>query len=260
MVGDSISIAMPYHGDRRKYASKTIHNTGKMPFVKEVVVTLEPGSTFNVQNGKVRRYQNDKRLYVMRNKYEAVLRCKSDWVALIDSDNIVDYVYFDVLTHLNPDVIYCPEMGLPRLIYSDFVGKDICRETFVDLSEINGFDTLLNTMNYVFNRERWLKAVKPAIDNSWEPLSADSIWINYHCLKAGMVLRVIEGMIYRHTVDDTSFYSQNIGFGLTECPRITRIMKAEFDDRIPEQQLIKPKNWSAQGENADSSKSISDAR
>lgn len=246
ITNKSVSIAIPYHGDRRKYTGHTLQNAGKMPWVKEVVVTLEPGSVCNITGSKLKKYQNAERLYVFRNKYEAVSRCTGEWVALVDSDNIVDKMFFEAITtEVNQNIIYCPEVGWPNLNYEHLVGYDISSETVVSMMQLPNFDTCMNTMNYIFHRKTWLDAVRPAIEDSYEPWSADSIWINYWCLKAGMVMRVIRGMRYIHTVDDTSFFKNNSKVGLEEYPKIFQRMRDEWGDKVPNQKQREKENWSA---------------
>lgn len=232
-----ISVAIPYHGDRQKYTEQTIRNAAKRTDIKEVVVTLEPDSVFNLTHPKLKVFQNEKRLYVFRNKVEAVRRCSSPWAALIDSDNIVNSLYFNPLKNLPmvENVIYCPELGIPKLVYTEFVNRQIDKEHVSDRMREPRFDMLFNTMNYVFHRETWLAALEEAISDPYEPMSSDSKWINYHCLKAGMSMQVVDGMLYRHTVDKTGFYNENAAFDRVEGPKIFEQMK-QWGNPIPRQE------------------------
>lgn len=236
---NEISIAIPYHGDRLKWTTQTVYKCHGQSFVKEIVLTVEP-SDFPIEKvrkafrnyKKVKVYQNDKRLFVFRNKINAVQKCNCQHVALLDSDNTVGAAYFGRIIRkpYSKHVIYCPEYGYPKLNYQEFTGEDINLNAAVDYLGNKNFDMLINTMNYVFHRETWLNALSEAIGSDYEPLTADSAYMNYHCLKNGMVLRVVHGMTYRHTVHDQSTYRLYRKEGKQEYSKLIKLMKGEKDE------------------------------
>jgi hypothetical protein len=235
-----ISVAIPYHGDRVKWVNQTILNVHNNNFIKEIVLTIDPCDDFDVKYlrkavknyPKVRIIENEKRLFVFRNKHKAVSECKSEWVALIDSDNIIGATFFGpiLMNTLVNETIYCPEIGFPALHYEKFANVSI---GFVDAVGLIGdpkYDMLVNTMNYMFHRETWLKALDEPIKSDYEPISADSAWINYNCMKAGMTLKVVRGSVYRHTVHDQSTYLLNQAAGIAQYANICKLMKGEYND------------------------------
>lgn len=204
-----ISVAIPYHGDRSKWTLQTVVNASAVSAVKEIVITIDPSNTDPKKfmqtlrsYRKVKVYQNDKRLFVFRNKVNAVSRCTQPWVALIDSDNIAGAGYYGAFSKQkkNPDILYQPSIGHTMIHYEEYIGEDINLKWAAKRIDEVKVNMMLNTMNYIFHRETWLKALKPAIESDYDPLTADSAFINYTCLKSGMVMRIIPGMEYMHTV------------------------------------------------------------
>lgn len=245
-----ISVAIPYHGDRGKWTRQTLYYCQSVPQIREIVITKEPKSIFRpgIINRKVKIYENEKRLYVFRNKVNAVKKCNSEWVMLIDSDNVIAQFYVKPFIRLpkhDNNTIYCPEVGHPKLIYSDFLGENIDLETAVRNFHRKDFDMLLNTMNYVVHRKTWLNALEDALNDEYEPMSADSTWINYNCMKNGMVMQVVKGMLYLHNIHGGSFYKQNAAKGVMENEKIREMMRADIAEEEEEPaEVIKKVNWS----------------
>ena len=259
-----ISIAIPYHGDRRKWTSHTVMNCHNLNFVKEIIITAEPKSETRklaaamLPYKKVRIYHNTENLFVFRNKVEAVRRCSGDWVALIDSDNIMGSIFlFSFLNTIhNNNVIYAPSFGEPMLRYEKYVGIDINLRKAAELIEEKAFVMLLNTMNYIFNRQAWLAALEDAIKSGYDPLTADSAWINYNCLKAGMVMRVLKGMTYKHTVHAESTFKLHAADGEREYAKIIKILRESRNENSSgaagvhaeaKNTVSNSSNWSATG-------------
>lgn len=265
-----MSIAIPFHGAREEWTLKTIQNTHNIHYVKEIVISMEP-SERNYADffarlklyPKVKIFKNEKNLFVFRNKINAVSKCTNEWVALIDSDNITTSQYYTIFNRVpNKEnrIIYSPAEGLPQLDYRCFIGHDI---GIMDAGKLLGdgrFDMLFNTMNYVFHRETWLAAQDKS---DYEPRTADSSWINYNCLKSGMVIRVVKDMFYYHTMHalnaDHSFQSTYRMYhkeGETENKKIRQMIKELCDARnnsstsvqSRRQESVPPaSNWTATG-------------
>jgi hypothetical protein len=232
-----LSIAIPYHGDRIKWVTQTILNIHNMNFIKEFVLTVDPCDDFNVNRlrkalafyPKVKIIENEKRLFVFRNKVNAVKNCKCDWVALIDSDNIIGATFLGpILNSITSEkIMYAPEIGFPSLHYEKYANKSI---GFVEATKLIGdptYDMLINTMNYMVHKDTWLLALEEVIESEYEPVSADSAWINYNCMKAGMTLMVVRGCTYKHTIHSQSTYHLYSGEGVKQYAHICKLMKDE---------------------------------
>jgi hypothetical protein len=214
---EQISIAIPYHGVRSQWTMQTIMSCHNRQQVEEIVICAEPGSDASTivnqcraRYKKVRVVENTVILGPFLNKTKAVSLCKSAWVALIDSDNIIaaHYLRFTTMDKLNSNKIYCPEQGWPMLKYLEFIGEDIGLARTAQLLDNNNFQMLFNTGNYILHRDTWLKALQPVRNDTFYPHAVDVAWVNYNCLKTGMVLSVVKDCVYKHNVHKNSTYLQ----------------------------------------------------
>jgi glycosyltransferase involved in cell wall biosynthesis len=207
----NISIAIPTHDDRWCYTSKTIANIHDNEHVVEIIL-VDDHSSDEIYNRlvsavkeypKVKLFRNDTQEFVFLNKYIAVSHCTSDWVALLDSDNIFDCNFIDRMCEQEADshIIYCPDKALPRFDFSPYVNLMIDKENCKKFLEENLFEVFLNTGNYCFNRQLFLEILKPFFNGPLDPsiYAADVIWMNYHFLKNGMVFKIIHGTQYEHS-------------------------------------------------------------
>lgn len=272
-----LSIAIPYHGNRSEWTLRTIKNCHNIAQVGEIVLSVEPDTSAEelrkrlINYKKVKVFSNAKQLFVFRNKITAVQRCAYEWVALIDSDNIINCQYIDAFTrqkNFNQDIIYAPSMGFPSLDYSRFIGEDINKRRVGEIMMLKDdyarkFDMLMNTMNYIVNKARWLHALSDAINSDYEPRTADSSWINFNCWQTGMIMRVIKGMVYTHTMhpldapkDVQSTYRLYSEEGVAENTKIKDKMKEWAHENSnntenlhagSEKQVSPAPNWAATG-------------
>lgn len=150
--------------------------------------------------------------------------CVGDWIAIVDENTVVGTQFFlPFLTErLNENKIYYPEHEHLNARYSQFLGVDIDEEYFIDHAGEADFESLVGGMNCVINRKVWLDRVS---DND------TMIAVNYSCLKNGMVINVVKGMICKSIVRRT-FKSSNH----YQVVRENEVKPAE---------QIKDRNWSA---------------
>lgn len=231
---EKISIAIPYHGVRSQWTMQTIMNCHNRQQVEEIIICAEPGSdAYTIVNQcksrykKVRVVENTVNLGPFLNKTKAVSLCKSNWVALIDSDNIIasHYLRFTMMEKLNPNKIYCPEQSWPKFNYIEFIGEDIGLARAAQLLNVGNFAVFFNTGNYVLHRETWLKALQPVRTDTFYPYAVDVAWVNYNCLKAGMVLSVVKDCVYKHNVHKNSTYLQTAKQSSEKWQQIQEMIK-----------------------------------
>ncbi len=263
---EKISIAIPYHGDRVRWTMQTINNCHRLPFIHEIVISVDKSSPEDVKKiqtatkayKKVKIFVSDTKLFVLKNKMKAVSLCNTDWVALIDSDNVVSGQYFGSWLkepHIK-DMIYCPERGISVLDYSDFVnvtlGLGVIAYNFATRSKdvTDNLSMLLNTGNYILHRETWLRSLQT--EENHDPAAADVYYANYHCLLSGMVLRVVKGMTYHHTVHRGSTYLQTAKESETEVNRLKKLIEGDNENSgdiqaCKQNNLSAAHNWSSTG-------------
>lgn len=238
-----ISIAIPYHGRREQYVERNIVNLKHDPRVAEMVIQDDASSIedFQALVEMLRRHtdvsfdihveHNITNLFVFQNKIKAVRRCSEDvdWVALIDSDNVIDSSYLDAwerATDPRTDWIdvFLPVVGRPALDYRAYAGSTIDEHSVSALVDRPHFETLLNTMNFVVARGVFLAAMRDS-PHGYEPFTADSIWINYLLLKHGATLYVTPGMEYEHTRHEGSTWAIHHQKGDGENERIKQLLR-----------------------------------
>lgn len=218
---EKISLAIPVHDiEKRRYFIWQNLALAQDERVGEVVLSVEPQSKNSVMldkmsriNSKVRIFHNDVREYVFRNKYRAIERCTNDWVVILDSDNLIDLFYLNVLYKQVPwdkKSMYQAEYLFPMFDARRLRGDVVNRSNVAQFMGIPMFRCLLNGMNYLINRSEFLAANKELFDSGFDPKCADSLYINYNMMQAGCSLRVVKDLQYTHTVHAGSFYKQNM--------------------------------------------------
>jgi glycosyltransferase involved in cell wall biosynthesis len=158
----------------------------------ELVLLQHPAAS------KIKLYRNPSNLGMSRNKAEAISKARNEWVIILDSDNVLGPEYMDYnlgdwfVQGLNPKIIYCPQKAEPDYDFSkySFIDKNNAKDYLGDKM----FRVLLNTCNYVVNRDEYLKVYKydPTIKES------DTIHFNYLWLAAGNSFYIVPGMKYFH--------------------------------------------------------------
>ena len=158
-------------------------------------------------------YRNSKNLGMMLNKREAVMLAKSDWVIILDSDNVIDASYLNAIPkNLDPNVIYCPSFARPTFNYRKFAGAMIgVNEAKKMLSDRMG-NACLNTCNYLVHRETYLSVFK-----EHDVKGTDTIAFNYEWLKAGKKFYIVPGMEYDHLVHDGSGFMKDVDYNMKKA-------------------------------------------
>lgn len=157
---------------------------------------------------KVKIFRNEETLDCYRNKRQAVKHATSEWVFLLDSDNIFSKEFIDVIFSQKPFNItwaYAPEFARPHFNFTRLSGTAISRNNVASLLDIGSCSTMLNAMNYFVNRDEFLRVW----DGSKDPVTSDSLFHNYNWLKAGNSVYVTPGLQYEHRIHNGSHYQQN---------------------------------------------------
>lgn len=158
-------------------------------------------------SSKVKLYRNSVNLDCYQNKKRAVELATNDWVILLDSDNVIDNNFIDVLLRHNwhQNTILAPCSARPHFDYKGFCGIHITKAVFPNIMNMKSFDALINTCNYFFNKREYLRIHKSDIN----PHAADTCYFNYCWIEAGNCLFICDGLEYQHDVHDKSHYKEN---------------------------------------------------
>ena len=157
---------------------------------------------------KVRLYRNLKNLDCYGNKNQVVSLTSLNWVILFDSDNVMYSSYLDRIYDIpewEEGVAYLPVFAKPYFDYRKFAGLRVTRSNVRNYMSNPTFRCALNTANYFFNRQSYLRAWNPSIN----PHTADSIYMNYRILDNGGALQFVPGLEYFHDVHPKSHYKLN---------------------------------------------------
>lgn len=186
------------------------------PSITEILIIDDhsPGGVFNrlsekiKEKRKVRLVRNPENLGCYHNKKQVVSQAVNNWVILLDSDNVIDNSYVDkfLSCDLVENQIYAPDFAKPHFDYRKFSNMVLNASNVKNFIKDKFFDCLINTCNYVVNKDFYLSAW----EYHKEPWTADTLFHNYHHLKAGGSIKVVKGMQYEHLVHDGSHYQQNM--------------------------------------------------
>lgn len=157
---------------------------------------------------KVKIFRNETNLGCYHNKRKAVELSNNPFVILFDSDNILTTKYLDAIPNtLSSRTIYQPEFARPHFDFTKYSNHSFDRTIAKNYSTQETFCTMLNAMNFLVNREEFLKVFDTTKSEPW---TADSIYFNYLWLKAGNSIYVTPGMQYDHLVHNGSHYKNNV--------------------------------------------------
>jgi hypothetical protein len=205
-----ISVCIPTMR-RFSFLKESIPKYLENPHVTELIITDETGEdyaaiTASFSHPKLRVYQNESRLGILKNKMRAASYATSEFVAIMDSDNFADRQYFEAFksflaTHTVPPAsLFLPSRGTPHLDYRKWIGIPISRANV--LQQYPSIEMCLNTMNLIVPRA-YLSTLdilsdKPMCD---EIGCYDAIHFSLYALfQMNATLFIVEGMEYEHVV------------------------------------------------------------
>lgn len=204
-----------------------IHNNR----ISEIVIMDDASDKEVIEAVKAKYYGIEKVKIITRpanvgmhqNKRDAIFNCTNDWVIIFDSDNVIDNEYIEYIPpiqDLDPEVIYMPEYAKPMFDYRKYAGK------YFDLeytqkhikSKDPMFDCLLNTCNYLVNRNKYLEiwTFNPAVKG------ADTIYFLYQWLSYGYAFHVLVNCSYFHRVHSGSGFLKDADYNMSHANEIKK--------------------------------------
>lgn len=165
----------------------------------------------NFSNGKdkIKLYRNDVNLDCYKNKQRAISLAQNEWCILFDSDNVLTTDYINTIFNIQEwkkDVVYLPVFAKPNFDYREFSDLLVTKNNINQYLSEAMFLTALNTCNFFINKITYLDSWDPKVD----PITADSIYLNYCLLAKGYSLYFVPGLEYDHLVHDGSHYRNNL--------------------------------------------------
>jgi len=222
---NGISVAIATHQDRIKWY---IHIIRKLYDVVDEFIVLEDNPTDLIFNkaeevlkgmSKVSHLRSqDLGLNVIqgpfKNKLQAVALCINEYVAVLDSDNEFGVKYIEAfkkaaLQTMPGNTVYCPVKALPRFDFSAYKGQVFSKNNAGYFMKDGPFQVLMNTGNYIVKKKQYFGILEQLFCEKI-PHCCDVVYANYHILKAGGTMCVVDGMKYGHLDHPGSTYRQNV--------------------------------------------------
>ena len=217
-----LTVAIPTMRRWKGFLEKSLPTFLQNEYVTYVVVCDETGEDVEAiqasrwgTNPKLRLYTNEYRLGMYANKRRCVELSPTDWVAVLDSDNIFPDIFFETLFELWKDegssskTVYAAseivrvflKTGESEQRTSHFSGMRINRGNWNQVLKMKAWNFLLNDGNWVGHK---------SVLDAWPPLAenkvraTDSIRIVKGLVEKGWTYYIVPGMRYIHTVHDDS--------------------------------------------------------
>lgn len=153
---------------------------------------------------KIRLFRNSFNLDCYRNKKRAVELATNEFCILLDSDNIIDKNYIDVIFSYQwgRKTIYTPSFAKPSFNFTQYENILVSSSNVSEYIDKPMFEVCLNAANYFVNRNEYIKVW----DGSVDPVTSDSIFHCYNWLKNGNSILIVPGLNYEHRIHEGSHY------------------------------------------------------
>lgn len=148
---------------------------------------------------KVNLFRNEVNLDCYGCKHTTVENSSSQFLILLDSDNIIGKDYLDALYQIhewNVQTIYQPCFAKPYFDFRKWNGLTLTKENVAEFADTD-LMTALNANNFFINRNEYLRVW----DGSVNPMSSDSIYFCYCWLAAGNKIYITPNLQYEHFID-----------------------------------------------------------
>lgn len=180
---------------------------------------------------KINFYSRVGNVGMSRNKRDAISMAKNEWCIILDSDNIIgpDYLdaFFSYVGESGPvsdGSIFCPDFARPKFDYRAYSmpkAPIFHRYNIQKFIANDDFNCLMNTCNYIVNRDFYLTTYK----HNPEHIASDTIWHNYNHLKAGGGFHVVPGMQYYHRVHAGSGFMQGVEHNMAKAAEVRKLIQ-----------------------------------
>lgn len=216
-----LTVAIPTMRRWKGFLEKSLPTFLHNDHVSQVVICDETGEDFDAiqkskwfQHPKLSLYKNEKKLGMYANKRRCIEQSKTEWVAVLDSDNIFPEAFFETLMDTwankpDPKTVYASseiirlflKTGESEERTKQFAGLKINKENWNTMFTKKGWNFLLNDGNWVAHRS--VLDVWPAMDED-KIKATDSIRIVRNFILGGFTYYSVPDLSYIHTVHDDS--------------------------------------------------------
>jgi glycosyltransferase involved in cell wall biosynthesis len=165
---------------------------------------------------KVKLFKNEQNLGCYHNKLNTVSKCTNEWTVLLDSDNIIDTKYIDILFNIdewNINTIYAPAWAYTfpgavsaNLNYSKFQNQIFNKYNYLNNFSDIVFKCLINTCNYFLPVRAYSKVMHKYIydRNIIDSLDSAVLFTDWLCDNNNIF--VVNNLMYKHRLHPHSNY------------------------------------------------------
>jgi glycosyltransferase involved in cell wall biosynthesis len=227
---EKITLAIPTYNSSQ-YIQEAIQNALLDDFVSEILISDDCSNDsqyFSLKqiieknkNNKIKLIRTDVNIGGFENKYHIVNNSINEWIYLLDSDNHMSdnmLKLIQSIKNLNPNICYCPEKlmlhydgQLPHqeVVYNfgfEYIGLNEIQ--ILLKNNTKWIDWFLNTGNYFFNKNTYLKYLKGYFtDDIKNTFAGDVIAASYYWFKNGGKFKILKGFEYYHRLRKDSYWN-----------------------------------------------------
>lgn len=204
---------------RFSFLKKTVPAYLDNPLITAVVICDETGEDIDQiekeswgKHPKLRLHRNPTRLGMYYNKRKCMEVSPTDWVAVLDSDNIFPEEFFEVVqeTVKNPKTVYASgqivrvflKTGESEEKTKQFSGLSITKSNWNTVLQTPGWNFLLNDGNWIGHKS--LLQAWPTDIQEEQIRATDSLRIVRNFILKGYTYSVVPELRYIHTVHEDS--------------------------------------------------------
>lgn len=216
------TVAIPTMNRWSGFLEKLLPGYLENPLITNVLICDETGNDVRAiqaskwaNHPKLTLHTNPKRLGMYANKRMCMKLAVTDWVAVLDSDNVFPESFFESLFsewELDPadsKTVYAAghivrvfkDSGKSEERTQHFSGMRITKQNWNSVLKMPAWNFLLNDGNWVAHKD--VLAAWPDLDES-KIQATDSLTITRNFIKAGFTYYIVPDMRYIHTVHDDS--------------------------------------------------------
>lgn len=229
-----ISLCIP-HYNNSNYINDLLENTIDDDRINEIIICddrsydnerknlIKLVQNLNLKFDKIKLYLNNNNIGCYHNKLYTLSKCSNEWACLIDSDNIINKNYIDILylfNNWNDNLIYAPmwaktfkdnlqHVNSPGLNYSQFKNQYIDSKKYIELFESNNninFKCLINTCNYFLPVKKYINIMKKYNYVRYKIDCLDSNVLFSDWILNNNKVYIVENLIYKHRLHNNSNY------------------------------------------------------
>lgn len=229
---NNITLAIPFY-NTSKYFLDCIRYSLDDNFISEIVVNDDFSTDGEYSNllriveqlnsDKIKVFRNDENVGAFRNKYLTVQKSTCEWIYLLDSDNYPFENTYEVMKSISakdknicysPSKLYCKSDN--KNDYENISDYNTFKYELIGIEESKDaiikrtkwFDWFINSGNYFFNKETYLKNLKEPFENfSQYKLYADTAAAFYFWLRGEGHFKVVENLHHHHRLRPDSYWN-----------------------------------------------------